>query len=163
MLASVIKDGTSAASPHDLMVRSGGSEQQAAGSSADAGLAGLLGAQTTAAMERWDPLHGVAAYADDVPHISDDDDVFAFTGDVFSPIDDEINEINIWRRSAAETHGTRIIPRFQKRFFHRPLLCVLAHETLLSFSAPLSAVLPTAGQLPCRQAAPLSLLLFVLS
>lgn len=147
MLASVIKDGISAASPHDLMVRSGGS--------ADAGVVGLLGAQTTATMERWDPLHGVAAYADDVPHISDDDNVFAFTGDVFfSPIDDEINEINIWKRSAAETHGTPIIPKFQKTFFQRPLL---------GFSALLSAVLPTAGQLPCRQAAPLSLLLFVLS
>lgn len=98
-------------------------------------------------MERRDSLHGTAAYADDVPHILDDNNVFAFTGDVFSPIDAEINEINIWKRSAAETHGTRIILKFQNKFFHRPLLCVLAYEPLFGFSAPLSAVLPTAGQL----------------
>lgn len=50
--------------------------------------------RTTTAMERWDSL--IRGTADDGSlHILDNNNVFASTGDVLSPIDDEINEINI--------------------------------------------------------------------
>lgn len=78
---------------------------------------GVLALQqrTTTAMERWGSLLRSTAY-DDSAHILDDNNVFAFPGDVLSPIDDAINEINIWRRSAVETHGTRIILKFKYKW-----------------------------------------------
>lgn len=87
--------------------------------------------RTTTAMERWDSFLRSTAY-DDRVHILDDNNVFAFAGDVLSPIDDEINEINIWRRSAVETHGTCIILKLKnKSFFSHHLCCVSEYEPVL--------------------------------
>lgn len=73
--------------------------------------------RTTTAMERWESFTR-STVDDDRLHILDDNNVFASTGDVLSPIDDEINEINIWRNLAVETHGTSIVLKFPNKSVH---------------------------------------------